>query len=252
MSISGIIQNLGRTINTNSPVILTGLGVAGVVGTTLLAVKATFKSAEDIWALEERTHEVAPIKEKLLTVWPNYIPTVGSGIVTVACILGAQSINSRRNAALISAYTASTSFWKDYQEKVVEQVGKKKDQSIRDDIARDRMVSDPSSGKEIVVIGSGESLCYDPLTSRYFMSDMETIRKAVNDINLQCINEMYASQNEFYDKIGLPHADIGETLGWTTSNPIELAYSAVLSDTGKPCIALSYRKDPITHFHKVF
>ena len=79
---------------------------------------------------------------------------------------------------------------------MVETIGKKKEQAIRDDIAKDRVTANPV--REVVVTDRGSTLCYDSLSGRYFKSDIETLRKTVNDLNRRMRDEMFISLNDFY------------------------------------------------------
>ncbi len=64
-------------------------------------------------------------KDIIKTAWPCYIPAA-VGAISVFCLIGASSTNLRRNAALATAYTLSESTLKEYQEKVVETIGEKR------------------------------------------------------------------------------------------------------------------------------
>jgi len=246
-SASKVLKQLGKVISDNSPTILTVVGVTGVASTALLAVKGAYSAAERL------AHEPGdlPLKDKFAMTWHLYIPAAGVGAVTIICIVAGNSINTRRNAALASVYTLSETAFKEYRSKVAEQLGSHKEQKVRDDIARDRIANDPVEGKEVIVTGTGNVLCYDTLTGRYFESDMESLRKAQNDINAECINNMYASQNDFYRLVGLPQVEIGEEVGWTVENKLELEFTSILSG-GKPCMAINYHRSPIRNYHKVW
>ena len=254
MTIVSIAQKVLRTVEHNSPLIMTGLAVAGTVSTAVLAAKGAFE-ASSIIKQEENKHQVLwiqlPFKERFLLTWQLYIPAAGMGAITVACIVGAQSINSRRQAALVSGFTLVETAFKEYSEKVADKLGESTDQKIRDDIAKDRVHATEGQNNQVILV-DGSVLCFDSFTGRYFQSNMESLRKAQNDINLQCINDMYASQNEFYSKIGLGRTDVGEAVGWSTENVLELVFSTVLTDEGKPCLVLGYRRQPSGNFYKVW
>ena len=111
-------------------------------------------------------------KDIIKTAWPCYIPAAVVGSISVFCLIGASSTNLRRNAALATAYTLSESTLKEYQEKVVETIGEKKEQSIRDSVSKDKMVKNPV--REVILTESGgNTICYDVLSGRYFKSDRE-------------------------------------------------------------------------------
>lgn len=251
--INSMMQAIGGSLKAHSPLILTGIGVAGVVSTTILAVKATALAVEEIKLYENKEPYVTVktnVREKIELTWPLYIPTIMMGSVTIACIIGANTINSKRQAALISAYSITETAFREYREKVVDQIGKNQEQKVQDGIAQDRINNDPV--KEVLITGNGDVLCYDTYTGRYFESNIETLRKAQNDINLQCIHEMNASQNDFYRKIGLPPISNGDEVGWNTDNVMDLRFSTVLTEDGKPCLTISYAKNPEPRYYKIW
>ena len=104
--IGQITKNLGGVISKNSPHILTGIGCAGVVSTAVLAVKATPKATiilekEEEYRERKRLQSLTKM-EKVKLTWKCYIPAVVMGATTIGCIIGANTVNMRRNAALAS------------------------------------------------------------------------------------------------------------------------------------------------------
>lgn len=251
MNIEQIAKGVKRLVVDNSPLILTYVAVAGVASTSILAVKATPKALQDlINAQQHADHDLTP-KETVEVAWKHYIPAVTSGAITIAAIIGSHSISSRRNAALITVYSLTETALKEYQAKVKEQIGENKEQKVRDAVAKDHIMNAPMVNSEVLVTGTGEQLCHDSFTGRYFKSDIEAIRRAQNDINARIINEMYASQNDFYRLIGLPGTTYGEEVGWTTDNMMDLEFSSHLADDGRPCLNIEYHATPVRGFYKI-
>lgn len=239
-------------LNNHAPAILTGLGVAGSIGSVVLAVQATPKALKDIWNHESETGEETTWQQKIQLTWKHYVPTALALATTTGSIIGAQGLNYRRQAALMSVYALTETAYREYREKVTEQIGEKEEGKIRDEIAKDRMESNPARPTEIIMTGSGDHLCYDSLTGRYFRSDIETIRKAVNDINSKCLSETYASQNDFYQRIGLDPVAFGEENGWRFDHLMEVHFSSHLSETtGSPALSLDYSLSPIRGYYKI-
>lgn len=244
MNLSNVFNNVIKTIKSNSPEILTALGVSGVVTTAYLTGKASNKASKMIDA-EEASAGISDnprqrLKEQTKLVWKLYIPAGISGAATIACIIGASRSNSRRTAAAVTAYSLTERAFSEYREKVVEQIGKVKEQKVRDQINQDRVSAKPPVSREVIVTGSGNVLCCEKLTHRYFRSDHETLRKAVNDINHMIVNQLYVTLDEFYDLIGLPHTSLSDNLGWDSNKLMELQFSTVLSEENEPCLAFEY------------
>jgi hypothetical protein len=250
--IANVAKRLGKTVSDNSPAILTATAVAGVVTTAFLTGKASIKAAEELryQELQNETSYKGFPKEQFQFVWKLYIPAVLSGASTIACIVAANQIGSRRNAALLSAYSLTDTAFREYKEKVFEQLGAGKEQKVRDEIAQDRVTKDPPK-PEIMIVGKGDVLCMELMSGRYFKSNMEAIRKAQNDLNQMVLNDMYASHNDFLNLIGLESNGYGEEVGWNIDNLIDVQFSAVLTPEGEPCIAIGYAKFPRVNFHKI-
>lgn len=240
----------------NSPTILTTIGVVGTVSTALLTGRATFKAAEII-ANEEfvlsksGSNYNLTAKDKVKLTWQYYIPPVGVGLLSCGAIIGANHIGSKRTAAVAAAYTISEKAFAEYKDKVVEKIGEKKERVVRDEIAQERVNADPVSSSEVIIIGDKSALCYDTFSGRYFMSDVETLKKAQNDVNYQILSEMYASLTDFYQRVGLSATVHSEEVGWTTDKLLELELHGTLSDDQKPCIAVSFRTAPIRNYYKM-
>ena len=230
-----IFNNIKDAVGKHSPEILTGIGIAGMLTTTVLAVKATPKALELIKEDSRDNHDGDPYAytkvEAVKSAWKCYIPATISGAVSIACIVGATSVNARRNAALATAYKIAETSLHEYRDKVVETIGEKKEKVIRDNIQQDRVDKNPVSRNEVIITGKGKTLCYDTISGRYFDSDIEDIKKAVNELNHRMLLENYISLSEFYDEIGLSHTKNSDDLGWNMKEEglIELRYSTVMS-----------------------
>ena len=239
-------RNAQVTLTKHSPEILTGIGIAGMIVTTILAVKATPKALKKI----EETKEVEG-KDELTAVetvkatWKCYIPSVTLGTASIACLICSSSVHVRRNAALATAYKLSETALTEYREKVVETLGDKKERLIRDEVNKGRVESNPVSKNQVIITERGNTLCLDTISKRYFKSDMEKIKRAVNELNRRMILDMYVSLNEFYDELGLDHTSIGDDLGWNIDHGlIDIHFSSAIADDGTPCIVLDYQVAP--------
>lgn len=233
----------------HQPEILTGIGIAGMITTTVMAVKATPR-ALDLLAEVKEAHQGDPDKKEvakdiITKVCPVYIPATLIGCISIGCLIGASSVNFKRNAALATAYTLSESALKEYQEKVVETIGEKKERTVRDAVAKDQIEKHPVESREIFITEKGNTLCLDPLSGRFFESDIDKLKKAMNELNRRMRDEMYISLNEFYYEIGLPGTETGEILGWNIDRGyIDLDFTAGMSPDNRPCIVVGHNERP--------
>ena len=255
-NMADLLKGFKMAVSKHSPEILTGLGIAGMITSTVLAVKATPKALE---LVKERKEELdyeetdkLPVAETVKAAWKCYIPAAVTGATSVVCLIGASSVNLRRNAALTAAYNLSATALAEYKDKVIETVGEKKEREIRDKVAEERINKNPANQSAIIVTGNGNTRCFDTITKRRFVSDIETMNKIVNELNKRMINgEDYLSLNEFYYEIGLDSCLVGDELGWNVrENLIELDYSAQIDTDGVPCIVVDYVYPPARGFNR--
>lgn len=255
VDIAKLFKEAQSVLSKHSPEILTGIGIAGMITTTVLAVKATPKALKLIDAKKEElqleTDEKLTVGETVKATWKCYIPAAITGVTSVACLIGASSVNARRNAALATAYNLSTTALSEYKDKVVETIGEKKERDIRDKVAEERIKKEPVNTSAIIVNGNGNTRCFDTITRRRFVSDIEQIKKIVNELNRKMVNGSdYISLNEFYYELGLEGCEVGDELGWNvTRGLIEIDFSAHLDSDGVPCIVLDYTVAPKRGFN---
>lgn len=244
-SILILAKNLRGKFLENSPHILSGLAVAGLISTTTLAIRATPKALLLIESEEHELNAKLTTLEIIKLTWKCYVPACAVGLTSIFCIIQANSISLKRNAAIASMYTLTEAAFQEYQAKVVETIGKNKELKIRDDVSSDKIKNNPHSTSEIIFTGKGEVLCYDSLTGRYFKSSIEQIRQAINTLNKHLMSNMFITLNELYYAIGLSSTELGDLLGWNIEKGlIEPTFSTQISDMGEPCLVISYNMTP--------
>lgn len=252
MSLNNVFRAAQQFVTNNTPGILTGLGAAGVVTTAVLTGKAGYTSG--LILADEYSEHVsksnAPIKDKAKKVWREFIPPAIAGVATVTVIIAANRVGSRRTAAIAAAFNISEKMAEEYKTKVVETFGKKAEEKVRVDLASDQM--DRTPGRDVVIITGSDVLFFDRYSGRYFTSDIEKVRQAVNKINHQVNNSYYASMTDFYDLIGLERTEVSDEFGWNADELLEVDFTAVLTPgSAKPAIAISFNKAPIRGYDRV-
>lgn len=244
-----IILQTRRLAEQNSTVLLTAAGVSGTVATAVLTGRATLKS---YWAYEDLVHQDisdGPVtkREIVAETWAFFIPPVAVGSLTIASIIAANRIGSKQAAALAAAYGISERAFSEYREKIVEKLGERREQSVRDEITQERISRNPQTS-ELIVMGSGDVLCFDDYTGRYFSSSMEKIRRAENRINYEVYHHMYASLTHLYDLLDLRPTAFSNDLGWNMDHLLEISYGHALTEDGRPCLVLHFRNPPIAEY----
>lgn len=255
LSLSKLAHDVRLALSRHSPEILMGMGIAGMITTTVLAVKATPKALQliDEKKDELETEVLAPV-DVVKATWKCYVPAAISGAVSVACLIGSNSVHARRHAALATAYKLSETAFSEYRDSVVETIGEKKERTVRDKVSEKQVKENPVNKSEIIVTGKGQTLCFDPLSHRYFYSSIDKINRAVNKLNYDINTSPFCNDgvtlNDFYSEIGLAGTATGDGLGWTLrTGLIELYPSAQLVEDGEehegePCLVLNFSTPP--------
>jgi hypothetical protein len=244
MNLTQVMSVATKTLTKKSPAILTGLGVGGVVATAILAVMATDRAKDKLYEETRGNHIRLSRRETVALVWQYYIPTTVVAISSIGCIIGSQTISLRREAVLASLYSLAESNLEIYKDKVRELVGRTKEDYIQDEVSQERLNRHPIEGSQVIIAG-GDSLCFDSLSARYFMSGIEKIRAIVNSLNHSLMTEMYVTVNEFYSELGLESIKDGDLMGWSVENGlIEIQFNSRIATDGRPALVLDYKVTP--------
>ncbi len=247
-----LIQKTLNFTKEHSPEILVTTGVVGMVTSTVLAVKATPKALD---LMEDKKSELGVTyltgREIVESTWKEYVPAVGVGVVSAACIIAGTTQNSRRNTALATVYKLSESTLKEYQKKTEEVVGKEKADEIEREVAKARIKERPTfiqndNSDYIYTTGHGDTLMYDSLSGRYFRSSMNAVDRAVNEINKSLLSDYVMTVNDFYIEIEIPTIGAGSLIGWKSDKEMmEVRYDSDVDSNGQPYLILSYSNRPI-------
>lgn len=248
-------NDCARLIKANAPAILTASACVGTIATAILTAKSTTLAIEKIADYCEanlRSPEDLSWKEKFSVSYRVYIPPAIAGVCTLVSIVAANRIQYARGAAFALAYSGSEAAFRRYREAVADVVKPKDVQKITSRVAEKSV---QEAGKPIpgtvLVASSGDVLCYDVFSGRYFRSDIETIRRVENNINGQLNAECYASLNEFYAGLGLPPIAAGELVGWSVPNSLSVEFGSQLTEKGEPVLTVDFLVSPKENYFKI-
>lgn len=237
-----LLSTLKMFVKKNGPTILTCIGSVGVVITSVMAIKATPKAIvflED--ARDEKGDDLTKF-EKVMVAGPAYIPTVIIGASTIACVFGANILNQRQQAALMSAYALLDSTYKEYQSKVVDLYSEEADSRVKKEIAKDKHLGD---GKLVV----NDVLFYDEFSGRYFESTNAKVLKAEYEINKKILDHGGVCLNDFYRALGLEPTKYGDRLGWFANNlSLDFRHEKFILDDGLEGCIITFIQEPILGF----
>lgn len=252
LNFNKIVRTVGTTIAKHAPEILAGLAVTGSVAAVALAVKATPKAMElkeeaEILKKEETGDDEAKLTpvEVVKATYKCYIPTAATLATSIGCTVGAIHGQAKQITAYSAAYALKDAALKEYQAKVIETIGEKKEKVVRDAVAKDQVDKNPVSTREVIITGSGKTLCFDVFSKRYFESDMETLRSVINSLNKRMLDEMFVTVADLHYEIGLPPSKNSEDLGWHVDNGlIDVHFSSHVTDDGRTALVMEYYVEP--------
>ena len=239
----------GKKIST----ILTIAGGIGVVATGFSSIITTLKIKNDEEQLE--------IKDFLKEHWKEYIPSAAICLSTVACIFGANILNKKQQAALITTYGLLNASYKKYKDKVKEVCGEETHKNILDEVMKEEcniarknwaytfagagtLALDDDDEPDIV------RTFYDPFSKRYFDCPLSKVIDAEYHINRNYMINGAVSMNDFYEFIGIPIIENGDDYGWSIDELqdffwIDFFHNSISLDDGMKIIAIEYLFDPM-------
>lgn len=232
-------------VQKHSPILLFSAGVIGVVGTVILASRATLKLEE---VLEEGQRNLAKVQilihqdyseedrkkdlglcylKMTVNVAKLYAPAVLVGAASIAALTGAHVVLSRRNMGLTAAYAAVDQAYKEYRRRVIGEYGEDKDREFRYGVTSRDIVEDTPEGPVVTQLKSFDPNVFSPY-ARFFdeLNPNWSRTPEYNLLFLRCqqnyANDLLHSRghlflNEVYDMLGAERSRAGAVVGWVIS-----------------------------------
>lgn len=236
-----LVRKAGRTLKKASPVILTCVGAVGVAATAVLAVRATPKALRII---EQAKNPEITTLDKVKLTWRCYVPAAATGVATICCIFGANALNRKQQASLLSAYALVSRQFREYKGKVAELYGKEAHervmQSLAVEKAKDIHITAPNvfsnSSLEFEGADEEERLFYDSFSERYFQSTISRVLQAEYHVNRNfALMGGFVALNQFYEFLGIePKKELSE-FGWWVDDElywIDFSHTRAMVDDG--------------------
>lgn len=250
-----LLQNSQVFLKRNASTILTCIGGVGVVATAVMSAKATPKALLLLDEAKKEKGEELTKFEKVKTAAPAYIPAAIVGVSTIACVFGANALNKRQQADLMSAYALLDSSYKDYKKKVGELYGENADKEVKAELAKDKYVDEAVELKD-----GNKQLYYDEFSERYFEATTEDLLRAENMVNREMAATAGVFLNEFYDAVGLERTDYGDYMGWSScelydtcwSSWLEFYHEKVIMDDGLEVTIITFGMEPTFDFENYY
>lgn len=265
MSFTDIARRVGKLAVDNSPTILTSIGVVGTITTAYLAARAAFqasdiirlKEAQDYRSEEDRREAKDVLKDRAQLTWRLYIPAATTGVATVACIVSANRIGSKRLAGMAAATTILEKTFDEYKKKVIEKIGERKEDALNVEIAQDRVNANPPDEhflEDVRLMNAPDrQLCLDLYGNQYFTGSVEKIRRTINDFNHVLNTNGMACLADLYRMLDMPTVPTwAEHVGWNQDRLVEERIDTTLVGESIPCITLSFRNEPHQDYGRPF
>lgn len=249
----------GKLIIKHAPTILTALGTIGVGASIVLTAKKAPEAKKELDEVREEWEEI-PDKEKrnkadyifkLVRVgakhyWVVVLLVGGS----VACFWIANHVSLRRLTSALTAAGLSAKAKEELEDKIKEIDGEKHLKTIRDEIDADKIRNNPPVEGQVYDTGLGMHLCYEPITGRYFYSNIEKIKQAVLQIREYLQKDGYVSVNDWFNELLLDTTEAGRYLCWTARNfeeinDFDISFSSQLTPDNIPVLVIRYDVPPI-------
>lgn len=239
-------------VQKHSPEILMGVGVVGVVTSTVMACKATMKLNDVLEESKETRDKIKEVennpkyedkyspedaKKDLainyiqtgMKVAKLYAPAVLLGGASLGCLLASNDILRKRNAALSAAYMTVDKSFKEYRNRVTERFGEEVEKEIRYGIKAEQIETTvvDEDGNETTVTETIKTM--DPnlysdyarffdAASPYWQNDPEYNLMFLK-AQQQYANDLLRAKgrlflNDVYDMLGIEKTKAGQVVGW--------------------------------------
>ena len=257
LNLNKTFRKLGKKIDKYSPEILIGCGLVGFVTTVILVAHEAPIAKErlddlhrELGESDEEITKAGVIFKETKAVLPVYAPAIVSGAVSCGCILGSYHISSKRTAALATAYELANSSLLEYQQKVVEKLGEKKEAEIRHEMHEDELKKDPPEKVNNEVVYTDGMTTFKDFAGRYFRSNVDKVRRAEKVISERLYTEMYVPLNDFYWELDIGPTAIGDYLYFSVDNGIEVVMDPVKNTDGETITFLDFLSRPYCAWDK--
>lgn len=244
------VTNFIRNNDTN---VIIGMGIASGLGLgSYIWFKTGQKCQNIIFQKEQELNRKLTFKEKVKSTWKMFIFPVVNTAVSAGSIIYATKVSNARYAALGAAYNLTEVAFQKYMDKTREVVGKNKEDTIRQSIAKDNDEKSSDKNKvQIITTGKEDIWVRESLTGREFLSNWDRIQKAALDLNVEAASNLGGriSLTDWFYKLGLEPTADSDDRGWDMTRygkdgMIDIQPTSYLTSDNEPRIEIYYNVRP--------
>lgn len=246
-----MLKHLSTLLNlwrSNKPVVVAAVSILGVAATAVSSAnsahKITVREMQQEYPNFKPTHIVKNHWKTLLA------PTV-TAVGTVSAIAFSHKLYNNSLAAVAWAAASAETAVNEYKD-IVNTLPPGQKKKFNDNL-QERRIEKSSANNTVsnAVVIEGDVLCYDELSGRTFSSNARKIREAVNGFNNQLFHDVYLSLNELYSAMGLAGVTVGDDLGWSAGDLVQVNLTASLEEHDHPCLSVEFQPKPSSNYHKI-
>lgn len=239
-----LTQKVGRqllTMQKNAPRTFFIAGIVGIIGSTVLACRATLKLNETLDDMSQKVDTAKEVRKSspgtylesnfnkdmavvytrgTISLVKLYAPAIILGGASIAALTGSHVALSRRNAGLTAAYSAVAASFEAYRDRVRQEVGDEKELEFHHAILLEKMAVD---GKTEIVRRADPNR-WSPYAKFFDEYNVNWKKNSEhNRLFVQC-QQNYANHllqarghvflNEVYDMLGIDRSSAGQVVGW--------------------------------------
>jgi hypothetical protein len=265
LNLSKYVNTARNIIVSNSPELLVGTAIVGVVTTGVLSARAGYKArgivdderakrrsnldsdtAETIREYQEimgAGADLTPMEKAKLT-WLCYAVPAVTGATTIASVIGTHTIHTKRHAAMAGLYAVTANRLDDVQTKAEELLGPKKTQQLQNATGQAAVNRNAPIDHELILLPNGQELMYEEYSGRWFKGSVPIVEQAVAEVNLKLAQDGDCSLNEYFDFLGLKPIPFGHEYGWSGKPDVTPSFGAVNTPDGRSAVSVYFHEAP--------
>lgn len=249
--IKEVIGSVGEFLDSNSPAVLLFTGCVLAVGAVFQAFNAKPKIIEALEEAEDNLEEGEELSKKekvkifVKKTWLIAVLFVGA----MACIAFSNRLVTKQSIAFATGYKILEKELEERELATEKVVGSKKSEAIEQVIASDTVAEKGQTDfSGVIQTQHGHWLYLDKFSGRYFRSNIDSIKNALNDFNAKLLRENYMSLNDLYYSLDIGEVEMGNWYGYECPldsphpDTVQMRVTYTNAPNGEPCGVIKFTK----------